>query len=81
MKVKFLVKANTFSSLFTETDNQLQIHTPKLPTAGLSPPSATSDLSSSAKKTSAKKRCTPETPGIHILCRIRGSTFFTLCPI
>jgi hypothetical protein len=57
-------------NIIPETDNQLQIHTPKLPTAGLSPPSATSDTSTSAKKTSVKKRATSEILGIHILCRI-----------
>jgi hypothetical protein len=61
----------TFCNVLPETDNQLQIHTPKLPTAGLSPPSATSDISSSAKKTSAKKRSTSEILGTHILFRIK----------
>lgn len=57
---RFLLKKLYHLQAIAETDNQLQIHTPKPPTAGLSPPSATSDTSSSAKKTSAKKRATSE---------------------
>jgi hypothetical protein len=49
----------------------LQIHTPKLPTAGFSPPSASSDVSSSAKKMSAKKRSSSEILGIHTSFRIK----------
>ncbi|XP_021923312.1 transforming growth factor beta regulator 1-like isoform X2 [Zootermopsis nevadensis] len=62
---RFLLKKLYNLQAIAETDNQLQIHTPKLPTAGLSSPSATSDTSSSAKKSSAKKRCMPETPESH----------------
>jgi hypothetical protein len=57
---RFLLKKLYHLQAIAETDNQLQIHTPKLPTAGFSPPSASSDVSSSAKKTSAKKRSSSE---------------------
>lgn len=70
LKLRLFVKANKLHNIFLETDNQLQIHTPKLPTAGFSPPSASSDVSSSAKKTSAKKRSSSEILGTHMSCRI-----------
>ncbi|XP_067009940.2 transforming growth factor beta regulator 1 isoform X2 [Anabrus simplex] len=59
---RFLLKKLYQLQAAAEAESQLQIHNTKVQSAGHSPPSVSSESSSSAKKSSVKKRVSTDTP-------------------